>query len=352
MTETAPILVKSFGSDLAARVADLARADPRVLRRVVLAPPAALHSYAIWLRATTGLPAETAARTLYETAPETLLAEAVGGGDVRMFFRILAHVPATLPPGGYTIVFELARSPMAAPLARNTGGISITTMLTARGILAAAADEPLVLDAAMALLDTGRNRQNPRLLASALTFLRANGCLPDEAALAVRLRRCASGAALARLLAKLFDGFALPRIIDIPKGSGFQAPGSIRALRRLGLRARNCLSSNRLLIGEAAAGRLLILEHAGQPHAIVALDVVSHHADRVLVAVRDMKGPGNAEIADAERAAICDGLRRIPGLKILEGRRGELIAMMLRGNARDGDPFEDDADFPGMLEAA
>jgi hypothetical protein len=344
--ESAPALVNAFGAGLAGRFAALAKAEPRLLPRIVFAPRRAHGAYMIWAnRRLEAMDVAAAAAHIYATDPAVLLVEATNAAsvaEVQPLYRMLDRVHGTLSAERYDTLVALSRGPLAKAICGVNCTIDADFIQRAEAIARLGTGEPLVMDAAAILLLAAREDAAPEFVAS-LQFLRVHGRL-DEGRVAAKLRGLRDIRALDRALSRLFDDIPLPTL-PLPQDTPFRAIGTVKALRKAALDFRNCIARSGR-ISACLAGRSLYMQYVARDcRAIVGLEILARHGGRVVARIDDILGVGNRDIGK-ERAAAVDALRRIPGLELTHLSLDHLCLLLGKGSRPDE---EDEFDF-ALLE--
>ena len=348
--ETAPALV-SVWRDLADRLMELCRAEPPLLDRVTKASRPNFHAYAMYFAASLDKPAETVARTAYDTRPKDLLAKALAkAAPVAPVWRLLKQVEAdhALPLQTYRRLAALAETPRLGVLMR-AHEIDDRTLDAFETLNRLMADDDGLLAAAAAGIVPAVPRNVVRTR-EMLLLLRAHGVADDR--LRARLARCRAMHDVQRAVAGAFHRMKLPDLA-LDFGPELKRPRSVKDLLRVGRDFANCLAGlPPHVIDDFVAGRFVLLEHRrdGQPHALVTLELVSRFATPVLARVQSVLGPKNRRVGDGAETEIRRLLHAVPGLALMEHDLASTLRAIVEAHTDDADPDLDELGI--MLEEA
>lgn len=344
--ESAPMLVVPWG-DLADRVMALMKASEGVLVALVQAPRRSFHAYAIWLRANPELDAATAARRLETTAPEVLLAQALGGEETGDLWRMLGKLQAdeALAAERYAQLHALCRSSIL-PLLERATIITPSKLDLYDEVLRLAAEEPLIA-AVGHVFERGMGSLNH--VHAALRFLRAHQLLDARTERHQRsLAACTSQKQVYRWITRMLHRLELPRL-DIPDGSPFHMPATISEMRRIAYRFNNPVVWNTAQCFVALQQRSAALVWTrGAETALIYLDVATTRSGLCIVHLKHLRDRRNAEIEGELRQRILADLRQVPGLEMSTVAPHGLSILMRRGDVRHP-PFADDDALEGMI---
>jgi hypothetical protein len=351
--ETAPALTLVW-RDLAPRLMELCRVEPRLLDRVTRAPRPAFHAYCAYFAANAATACDALARRAYEGEPKHLLADALGDGlagagalggaaAIAPVWRVLKNLEAdhALPLASYRRLATLAANPRIAPLmrAQPLGASTLDALETlSRDI---AQDDLLAAAAAGIVPTTPRSVSRAR---KALILLRAFGVVDDG--MRARLARCRSMSQLQRLFSTTFQNAPLPDL-GIDFGRHLRRLRTVAELRRAGHRYSNCLAGlTPHVVDDYLAGKSCLLEFTrdGEPCALVTLGIVTPFLRPILVKIDTILGPKNTRPDPAIAREVTGLLEATPGLLLMDSNLAYSLMPILETQTCDADIADEDFD--------
>jgi hypothetical protein len=345
--ETAPALTVVW-RDLATRLMELCRVEPRLLDRVTRAPKPAFHAYCAYFAATTAAPCDVVARRAYDSDPKRLLADALGAdGPITPVWRLMKKLEAdqALPLATYLRLATLAETPRIGVMMRSQtlGERTLDAFDTlSRDI---AHDDLIAAAAAGIVPTTPRNIARTR---EALVLLRAFGVADDG--LRTRLAKCRDMRQLQRAFATAFQNAPLPDF-GIDFGHRLRRLTTVADLRRAGQRYGNCLAGlPPHVVDDYLAGTSCLVEFTrdGAPCALVTLGIVSPFVKPILVKICTMLGPKNSRLETGIRTELIELLEAVPGIQMMESNLACSLVPILEAHDEGSDT--DDEAFERIIE--